>query len=70
VIPQGIRADSKQSLFSTVYMAKKTKDDELSDQEADMRAFNALRRALTTPYKPQSKMKVGRKVKRRKRRPG
>lgn len=45
-------------------MAKKTKDEELSDQAAELRAFNALRRALTTPYKPQSEMKIGAKKKR------
>jgi hypothetical protein len=34
-------------------MAKKP-DDQRSDSEADRIATDALRRALTTPYKPQS----------------
>lgn len=42
-------------------MAKKSKEEELSDQDAELRAFNALRRALATPYKPQSDLKIGRK---------
>jgi hypothetical protein len=44
----------------------KKPDDQLSDQEAEQRATAALRRALTTPYKPQSEMKVGRKPKKKK----
>jgi hypothetical protein len=42
-------------------MGSKRSDDELSDQEAEARATEALRRALTTPYKPQSDMKIGKK---------
>ena len=41
-------------------MAKKP-DDQLSDKEAEQRATDALRRALTTPYKPQSDLKIGTK---------
>lgn len=41
-------------------MAKKPKD-ELSDEEAERRATEAMRRALETPYKPQSDMKLGKK---------
>jgi hypothetical protein len=39
--------------------------DQLSDEEAEERARAALRRALATPYKPQSDMvgKVGRSPK-------
>jgi hypothetical protein len=38
--------------------------DSYSDKETKQRATDALRRALTTPYKPQSDMvgKVGRKA--------
>jgi hypothetical protein len=39
--------------------------DELSDDEAEARAKAALRRALTTPYKPQSEMKLGQKPKKK-----
>ncbi len=46
-------------------MAKKSKEEELSDQDAELRAFNALRRALATPYKPQSEMKIGNDKKKR-----
>ena len=42
--------------------------DELTDAEAEARATEGLRRALTTPYKPQSDMKIGRAVKKKKRR--
>ena len=45
------------------------KDKEVySDKEAKRRATEALRRALTTPYKPQGDMvgKVGRKAKKAK----
>jgi hypothetical protein len=35
-------------------MARKA--DEFSDKEAERRATDALRRALTTPYKPQREM--------------
>ncbi|MBM3527677.1 MAG: hypothetical protein FJX62_06265 [Alphaproteobacteria bacterium] len=43
-------------------MGKQRPDDSYSDQEAERRATDALRRALTTPYKPQSEMKLGRKA--------
>jgi hypothetical protein len=43
-------------------MSKKSADD-LSDEETEARATAALRRALTTPHKPQSEMKLGRKKK-------
>lgn len=42
-------------------MAKKPSDDSISDQEAEERANAALRRALRTPYKPQSELKLGKK---------
>jgi len=48
-------------------MAKKSKDEELSEQEAEARATDALRRALTTPYKPQSEMKINKNKKKTKR---
>lgn len=37
-------------------------NDQYSDKETERRATDALRRALTTPYKPQGEMvgKVGR----------
>jgi hypothetical protein len=35
-------------------------DEEFSDEEAERRATEALRRALTTPYKPQRDL-VGKK---------
>jgi hypothetical protein len=40
-------------------------DKQYSDKEAERRATDALRRALSTPYKPQSDMvgKVGRSPK-------
>jgi hypothetical protein len=40
--------------------------EELSDEEAERRATEGLRRALTTPYRPQREMlgKVGRKKQR------
>jgi len=41
-------------------MARKP-TDELSDQEAEARANAAMLRALNTPYKPQSDMKIGAK---------
>jgi hypothetical protein len=47
--------ESGNPLFSRAYMAKKSKE-ELSDEEAERRATDALRRALATPYKPQSEM--------------
>ena len=37
----------------------KTPDATFSDKEAERRATDALRRALATPYKPQSDMKIG-----------
>jgi hypothetical protein len=37
----------------------KRSDESYSDKEAERRATDALRRALSTPYKPQSEMKVG-----------
>jgi hypothetical protein len=42
--------------------------DSYSDKEAERRATDALRRALTTPYKPQSDMvgKVGRNAPKKK----
>lgn len=43
-------------------MAKKPKD-ELSDEETERRATEALRRALTAPYKPQKEIKIGPKKK-------
>jgi hypothetical protein len=45
-------------------MPKRPKDELIDDREAERRATDALRRALTTPYKPQSEMvgKVGRKA--------
>ena len=45
-------------------MAKKPKD-ELSDEEVERRATEALRQALSTPYKPQKEM-VGKRQKARK----
>ena len=46
-------------------MNKKEPEELYSDKEAERRATEALRRALTTPYKPQQSMvgKVGRKAK-------
>jgi len=37
-------------------MAKRKSDDTLTDAERERRATDAIRRALTTPYKPQSKL--------------
>lgn len=48
-------------------MAKKP-DEPVSDKEAEQRATDALRRALSTPYKPQSDLKVGTKKKKKPRR--
>jgi hypothetical protein len=44
-------------------MSGKPDPEQYSDKEAERRATDAIRRALTTPYKPQSDMvgKVGRK---------
>jgi len=50
-------------------MAKKPDDDQLSDKEAEQRATDALRRALTTPYKSQKDSKVGRAKESKKQRP-
>lgn len=36
--------------------AKAKRDEEYSDAEAERRATEALRKALTTPYKPQQEM--------------
>jgi hypothetical protein len=44
-------------------MAGKKNDEPLSDSEAERRATDALRRALTTPYTPQKEMKRPRKAK-------
>lgn len=43
-------------------MPDRAKDEQYSDKESERRATAALRRALTTPYTPQSKLvgKVGR----------
>lgn len=38
-------------------MAKKRTDDAVTDEEAEQRATEALRRALATPYRPQKEMK-------------
>jgi hypothetical protein len=48
---------------------KGSNDDQYSDEETERRATEALRRALTTPPKPQREMvgKVGRPRTRRKR---
>ena len=46
-------------------MPKKLDPEVLSDAEAEERATAALRRALTTPYKPQSEMKLGGKKKKK-----
>ena len=43
------------------FMAKKT-PDELTDKQAEARATDALRPALTTPYKPQAEMKIGKRL--------
>ncbi len=45
-------------------MAKKP-DDQLTDEEAEVRAAAAMRRALATPYKPQSDLRVGEKPKKK-----
>jgi hypothetical protein len=46
-------------------MPRKKSNEPLSDEEAERRATDALRRALTTPYKPQKDMvgKLGRDAK-------
>ena len=46
-------------------MATKRSDEAYSDKEAEQRATAALRRALSTPYKPQSNMKIGGKPKKK-----
>jgi hypothetical protein len=50
-------------------MARKTGDDQYSDEETERRATEALRRSLTSPPKPQKEMvgKVGRAKAKRKR---
>jgi hypothetical protein len=40
--------------------------EEVSDEEAERRATEALRRALTAPYKPQKAMRVGARLKKNK----
>jgi len=40
-------------------MSKKASDDQFSDEEATRRMNEALRRALTSPPKPHSEMKLG-----------
>jgi len=51
----------------TCVMAGKNIDDQYSDEESTRRMNEALRRALTSPPKPHSEMKLGkRKVKRAK----
>jgi hypothetical protein len=42
-------------------MGKKKSDDRYSDEEATRRMNEALRRALTSPPKPHSEMKVGKR---------
>ena len=42
-------------------MGKKKSDDQYSDEEATRRANEALRRALTSPPKPHSEMKIGKR---------
>jgi hypothetical protein len=46
-------------------MSEKRPSDQYTEKEAERRATDALRRALSTPYKPQRKMigKVGRNAK-------
>jgi hypothetical protein len=48
-------------------MSKKDADDQYSDEETERRATEALRRAITTPPKPQKEMvgKVGRPKRKR-----
>jgi hypothetical protein len=50
-------------------MKARNEDDQYSDEETERRATQALRRALTTPPKPQKEMvgKVGRPKAKRKR---
>jgi hypothetical protein len=45
------------SRYQGLIWAKKP-TEELNDKEAEQRATDALRRALSTPYKPQSELKV------------
>jgi len=42
-------------------MEKKKSDDQYSDEEATRRMNEALRRALTSPPKPHSEMKLGKR---------
>lgn len=42
-----------------------SKNAEYPDEVADKRAAEALLRALTTPYKPQSEMRLGKKKKKK-----
>jgi hypothetical protein len=42
-------------------MTQKKSNDQYSDEEATRRMNEALRRALTSPPKPQSEMKIGKR---------
>jgi hypothetical protein len=42
-------------------MSRSKSDDQYSDEEATRRMNEALRRALTSPPKPHSEMKVGKR---------
>jgi hypothetical protein len=42
-------------------MAGRQQDDQFSDEEATRRTNEALRRALTSPPKPHSEMKLGKR---------
>jgi hypothetical protein len=43
-------------------MARREVESLMSDDEVEKRATDALRRALVTPYKPQSALKLGKKT--------
>jgi len=47
-------------------MAGKRADESYSDHEAEQRATAALRHALSTPYRPQADLKLGKKTKAKK----
>jgi hypothetical protein len=47
--------------MGTCVMAGKNIDDQYSDEEATRRMNEALRRALTSPPKPHSAMKIGKR---------
>jgi hypothetical protein len=68
VMPAQICDNRKFATISGSYMGKKP-DEQLSDKEAEQRATDALRRALSTPYKPQSDLKIGKPKKRREKKP-